>query len=204
MAKAQVQSEAAEVIARECLATRMRRLNRVVSGIYDRAFRVMGVTGSQMGILVVLDRSGGAKPVEVCRALQMDKSTLCRNVQRMQRQGWVRTAAVEDARSHLLEVTGVGRGLIERALPLWRGAQAEARDVLGHAVADQLFEAVDAPFAADGLGNGPGGRAMATGEVGNEQAKSSVSDGESDDLVPLGLAKQATGQPAARAIFFWE
>jgi DNA-binding MarR family transcriptional regulator len=200
MARAHVQSEAAEVIGRECLATRMRRLNRVVSGIYDRAFREIGVTGSQMSILVFLMRSGGAKPVEVCGALQMDKSTLCRNIQRMQRQGWVRTAAVDDARSHRLEVTEVGRGLIERALPLWRGAQAEARAVLGDAVAEQLFEAGEASFSGDGSG----GRGVAGVEVGAGEGKFSVSGGESGVMRPSEPMARAVRRPAARGIFFWE
>ncbi len=186
MAKAHVPSEAAEVIARECLATRMRRLNRVVSGIYDRAFREIGLTGSQVSILVVLDQAGGARPVEVCQALQMDKSTLCRNIQRMQRRGWVRTAATGDGRSHRLEISGVGRGLIEKALPLWRGAQAQARELLGEAVVDPLFKAVDASFTGDELRDrGVAGR-------------------ESGVLASSERILRDSGRPSKKVIFFWE
>lgn len=190
------------MIARECLATRMRRLNRVISGIYDRSFGAVGVTASQMGILVVLAQADGSKPAEVCQALQMDKSTLCRNVQRMQRQGWVATVATDDARSHRLEVTDLGRGLIERALPLWRRAQAQARDVLGSAVVDQLFEAVDAPFSQDPLGIRT--ITVRKAEPG-KRATSSMSHGEAGALTSSGSAVRATGQPAeGKGIFFWE
>ena len=174
------------MIARECLATRMRRLNRVVSSIYDRAFRVMGVTGSQMSILVVLAHMDGAKPGEVCQALQMDKSTLCRNAQRMQRRGWVQATATQDARSHRLEVTEVGRELIERALPLWRVAQDQAREALGNEVAGGLFGVMDVPFS----GEGSGGR----GVMG---VKNKVS--EDLERVP-----RDSGPSKEKVIFFWE
>jgi len=119
----------------------------------------------------------------------------------MLRQNWVRTAATHDARSHRLEVTDHGREMIERALPLWREAQAEAREVLGYAVADQLFEAVDAPFSE----NPPvGGRA-----VGNEsepKSKPVTSRVSGDQSKALAVSEQArTGdQPKERGIFFWE
>jgi DNA-binding MarR family transcriptional regulator len=205
MSKVYAQSEAVDVICRECLATRMRSLNRVVSGVYDRAFRPIGLTASQVSILVVLAATDGAKPAEVCLALQIDKSTLSRNIQLMQRQGWVQTAATKDARSHLLEVTEVGRGLIEQALPLWRGAQVQARDVLGHAVVDQLFEAVDVPFS-----DGSPAKQASTGiavpaDARDRRAASPVSSDGIDGLSPT---KQSAGgahrRPAIKEIFFWE
>jgi DNA-binding MarR family transcriptional regulator len=197
----------------------MRRLNRVISGIYDRAFRPIGATASQMGVLVVLARSGGSKPGEVCRALQMDKSTLCRNVQRMQRQGWVRTAATDDARSHRLEVTETGRGLIERALPLWRGAQAKARDVLGGAAVDQLFRAVDAPFPGDRTEDqaGTGGEAGASMVRDSKKGSLSASGGGKDGVRDFkgnargnagggvgGDTGGGDGRGEEKSIFFWE
>ena len=126
----------------------MRRLNRVISGIYDRSFRPIGLTVNQLNILVVLARrgdTGGVKPTEVCDFLQMDKSTLSRNIQRMQRQGWVRAVRIEDARSHRLEVTGTGLGLIDQAQPLWQQAQARARVVLDVSAADGVFDPANPP-----------------------------------------------------------
>jgi len=205
MSKAYAQSEAVDVIYRECLATRMRRLNRVISCVYDRAFRPIGLTASQVSILVVLAATDGAKPAEVCLALQMDKSTLSRNIQLMQRQGWVQTAATYDARSHRLEVTEVARGLIEQALPLWRGAQAQAREVLGHAVVDQLFEAVEAPFSDESPSRRTPPDVDAQVDAGAGRATSPASGDESGGLKPTGLpAGAASRLPATKTIFFWE
>jgi DNA-binding MarR family transcriptional regulator len=201
MAETRVHSQAAEVISRECLATRMRRLNRLVSGIYDRSFRTIRATASQMSILVVLARANGAKPAEVCSALQMDKSTLCRNVQRLLAQGWVETKAIDDARSHRLALTDAGRGLIEQALPLWRGAQAQAREALGGAVADRLFEAVDAPFSGNSLG---AGGPVSSDKIGPGRPKSTIR-GQKPPFVASSNPETAdSGGEKSREIFFWE
>jgi len=178
----------------------MRRLNRVVSGIYDRAFRPIGLTASQVSILVVLARLDRPKPEGVCVALEMDKSTLCRNVQRMQRRGWVRTAATDDARSHRLEVTETGRAMIERALPLWRGAQAKAREVLGDAVVDQLFQAVNASFSTDRLT----GRAVSGDQAVPEPVTSSARYEATGSLGATGQVLRIGGQREVKGIFFWE
>ncbi len=199
MGRSQTPSEAGDLIARKCLATRMRRLNRVVSRIYDRAFRPIGLTGNQVSILVVLSGSEGSKPAEVCLALHMDKSTLCRNVQLMQKQGWVRSVAAEDARSHRLEVTRTGQGLIEEALPLWRAAQDQAREVLGGAVADQLFQAVDSPVLG---GRGAVSR-VPDRDSGSERAASPAICRAVDSAVspePVIASNESSG----KSIFFWE
>ena len=46
--------ELATIVANECLAGRVRRLNRLITGLYDRALQPYGIKVSQVGILVVL------------------------------------------------------------------------------------------------------------------------------------------------------
>ena len=48
----QTESNVANVIASECLAVRVRLLNRAVTGIYDDALRPLGMTVSQLNVLV--------------------------------------------------------------------------------------------------------------------------------------------------------
>ncbi len=159
----------------------------MVSGVYDRAFRPIGVTASQMNILVALAEQGGAKPTAICGLLQMDKSTLCRNVQGMQRRGWVRAAQTADARSHRLELTGKGLGLIEQALPIWREAQMQARALLGSPVADHLLLAEIPPESvpADAPETPPGDTQETATEVSLEVTPRALPD-------------------AGQGIFFWE
>ena len=63
-------------VASECVAVRLRMLNRVVTNIYDDALRSLDLKVSQMNILVAAAKLGTARPVEVCEHLHLDVSTL--------------------------------------------------------------------------------------------------------------------------------
>jgi DNA-binding MarR family transcriptional regulator len=123
--------QAADEIAVRCLASRTRLLGRVITSIYDDALRAVGLTASQMTILVALEHTGGVQPGTLCDALKLDKSTLSRNVDRMQRNGWIKKQSGADARSHKLELTDIGRSKLAQAVPHWRTAQAQAETELG-------------------------------------------------------------------------
>ncbi len=121
----------ADEIAMRCVAARTRLLSRVVSSLYDDALRPVGLTSAQMTILTALEHSGGAQPAQLCETLKLDKSTLSRNADRMERNGWLKREDGPDARSHKLRLTGKGRKRLEMAVPRWRAAQAEAEALLG-------------------------------------------------------------------------
>ncbi|MEZ5992920.1 MAG: MarR family winged helix-turn-helix transcriptional regulator [Planctomycetota bacterium] len=130
--------QAADEIAGACLASRTRLLGRVITSIYDDALRNVGLTASQMTILVALEHTGGIHPAAICEALKLDKSTLSRNVDRMERNGWVDKVAGEDARSHTLRLSEAGRQKLGEAVPYWRTAQATAEEVLGKGGMDTM------------------------------------------------------------------
>ena len=130
--------QAADEIALRCLGSRTRLLGRVITSIYDDALREVGLTASQLTILVALEHTGGVSPGALCDALKLDKSTLSRNVDRMQRNGWIRKQSGADARSHKLELTDTGRSKLASAIPHWREAQAAAEAELGKAGMETL------------------------------------------------------------------
>jgi DNA-binding MarR family transcriptional regulator len=118
-------------IARDCVAVRWRRLNRVLTNLYDGALRPLGLKVSQMNLLVAAERLGVAEPSEVSRILEIDLSTLSRNVERLRARGWIEAVPDRDARVHPFRVTEAGRELIRRAYPLWKEAQQKAIALLG-------------------------------------------------------------------------
>lgn len=130
----------ADEIAMACLASRTRLLGRVITSIYDDALRGVGLTSPQMTILVALEHTQGVQPGALCEALKLDKSTLSRNVDRMERNGWVNRGNGKDGRSHVLSLTPEGRSKLAAAVPYWREAQAEAEAELGRAGADTLVK----------------------------------------------------------------
>src|SRR5438445_1342937 len=112
-------------IAGECIAVRMRMLNRVVTNIYDDALRPLGLKVSQMNILVAAAKMGTARPSGVCAYLHLDVSTLSRNVERMKARGWLEVLPDDDGRSQPFRLTPKGSKLLEKAVPAWREAQEQ-------------------------------------------------------------------------------
>ena len=127
-----VKREAAEVV-RDCIATRLRMANRVITKVYDDALRPCGLKVSQMAMLAVAQDRGLIRQTEVGAELQLDDSTLSRNLGRMRDNGWLEEVSADDGRVHSYRLTEAGRALLDRAIPAWRGAQAEARRLLGDA-----------------------------------------------------------------------
>ena len=141
----------AEVIASECLAVRLRTLNRSLTALYDEALRPHGLRVGQLNLLVAVARLGTARPGDLCRLLRMDKSTLSRDVEVMRRNGWLE---VEDGagRSRPLRITPAGEALLAQVVPAWQQAQERARTLIG----DEGAEAVVAMARKLRADDGPG------------------------------------------------
>lgn len=138
---------ACDTIARDCIAVRLRRLNRVVTGLYDEALRPLGLKVSQLNILVAAGKFEVAQPARVCRLLQLDASTLSRNVDRMMAKGWLEVVPGPDARAQPFRLTPAGRRLVERAFPLWERAQRKARTLLNKDGLQALMATLTQPGA---------------------------------------------------------
>ena len=129
-------------VASECVAVRLRMLNRVVTNIYDDALRSLDLKVSQMNILVAAAKMGTARPSDVCTHLHLDVSTLSRNVERMKARGWLEVVPDEDGRSQPFRLTPHGRKLLETAIPAWSEAQQQVKKVLGDGFVEQLNQAM--------------------------------------------------------------
>src|SRR5919108_2770699 len=129
-------------IASECVAVRLRMLNRIITNIYDNALRSLDLKVSQMNILVAAAKMGTARPTEVCEYLHLDVSTLSRNVERMKARGWLEIVPDEDGRSQPFRLTPQGRQLLEQAGPAWSEAQQQVKKVLGNGFVEQLHHAL--------------------------------------------------------------
>ena len=124
-------NDGTKLAERVCVAGGVRKLNRMVSAIYDGALADTGLKTSQFSVLVAVFNRGKVRPAELTNLLQMDESTLSRNVERMCARGWLKLERGDDRRSHLIEVSDKGRALIRKCLPAWQRAQEEVSQRLG-------------------------------------------------------------------------
>ncbi len=125
---------AARKIARECPTIRARQASRALTRVYDDALRPVGVQMSQFSVLIAIaaGTESGATISALANALVMDRTTLTRNLRPLERAGFLRvTRAQGDARARHVVLTHRGERIIELAYPLWEGALARVRRVLG-------------------------------------------------------------------------
>ena len=120
-----------DAVVQQCIAVRVRLLNRVITKIFDDALRPVGLKVSQMNILVAAWKLRLANPQKICDVLHLDPSTLSRNVERMRARGWLEVVPGADAREQPFRITAKGKALLLKAQPAWEEAQAQAGKLLG-------------------------------------------------------------------------
>lgn len=148
MSKARKQGDPiASRIASDCLAVRVRLLNRKITSIYDEALRPIGLTTGQLNILVVIANRGPLPQSEIAATLQMEKSTLSRNLERMRSHDWVAAKQRSSGRGLELNIQAKGRRILERAHPLWKQAQARSKTILGSIGVRSLQDAAERIWA---------------------------------------------------------
>jgi DNA-binding MarR family transcriptional regulator len=127
-------TEIARKIKNECAGMRIRQASRVLTRIYDESLRSLDIQESQLSVLVAIAIFGenGATMGALAKALVMDRTTLTRNIQPLEKAGWLRVArAPDDARARIIFLTRSGERMLESAAPLWEHAQERVRRALG-------------------------------------------------------------------------
>ena len=123
--------EIADATASGCLATRVRQLSRIVTRVYDDALRPLGITASQYTLLAQLASRDGITAVEIGHDLDIEKSTLSRNLKRLLALGLIIMDPPAGRRGRGLHLTPKGQTVLVEAYPIWTEAQTRATNVLG-------------------------------------------------------------------------
>ena len=124
-------AEIAEITSTECIATRVRQLSRIVTRLYDDALRPFGITASQFTLLTQLAQQDGITAVEIGTELDIEKSTLSRNLKRLLALGHLTMDPPAGRRGRGLHLTPKGREVLQKAYPVWREAQQRTTRALG-------------------------------------------------------------------------
>jgi DNA-binding MarR family transcriptional regulator len=114
-----------------CIATRVRQLSRIVTRVYDDALRAHGITASQFTLLTQLAQQDGITAAEIGFSLDIEKSTLSRNLKRLLALGHIIMDPPAGRRGRGLHLTPKGQAVIKEAYPVWQAAQRRATEVMG-------------------------------------------------------------------------
>ena len=109
-----------------CIAGRLRMLSRMVTGLYNEAFTAEDVTFAQAGLLMYVFAQPGIRQVTLSKQLHIEKSAMSRDIQLLQRNGWI----TDNVRNGLY-LTEVGTQTAKRCHKIWKGLNQQVREQLG-------------------------------------------------------------------------
>jgi DNA-binding MarR family transcriptional regulator len=140
-------AQAADEMGRDCLAVRVRLLNRTITRIYDAALRPHGLTIAQLNLLNSVATRQPVAAGAVARILSMEISTLSRNARLLEDDGLIQIEHAEHGNGRVLALTDAGAEKLAELRPAWRAAQQQAQALLGDDAADAIKRLVDRMFA---------------------------------------------------------
>jgi len=144
--------ESADITAKPqgCTNLKLRQLMRRVAQRYDAEVGQVGLKGTQYSLLSHVVKLGPIRPVDLAARMNVDASTLSRNLQPLVAAGWLTLEPGADARSRLVHATEAGRAKRIEAQRRWRVAQEGLNAALGpgrvialHALIDEAMQALD-------------------------------------------------------------
>jgi DNA-binding MarR family transcriptional regulator len=130
-----------------CTNLKLRQLGRMVTRHYDHYLAAVGLKNTQFALLSHVVKLGPIRPSDLARRMQMDASTLTRNLQPMTTQGWLTICKGEDGRSRLIAATHEGQEIRSKGQRAWKEAQLALNGLLGVERVFALHEVLDSIIA---------------------------------------------------------
>jgi DNA-binding MarR family transcriptional regulator len=128
-----------------CACATLRRAARAVTAAYDAALAPSGLRITQFGILRKLARLGPLPVTRLAAEAALDRSTMGRNLNPLERRGLVRIEVGNvDQRERVAYLTAAGEAAIEAALPYWRKAQERIAALVQPSAIGELADQLDA------------------------------------------------------------
>ena len=123
----------------QCNCMALRRASRRITNFYDSLLAPIGLRTTQFSILALLDKYGGVSVNSLAGHLDLDRTTMGKNLRPLERMRYVKVApSPTDGRSRTITLTNSGRAALKDAARLWRRAQAEFESANGGAVVRAL------------------------------------------------------------------
>ena len=118
-------------VGRECAALRTRMAARSVTRLYDEALRPCGLRITQFSLLVAIKVGAPRSISRLADRLAMERTTLTRNLQLLERQGLITVEEEGYRRARAMRLTDAGDAKLAETLPVWRETQDRVVATLG-------------------------------------------------------------------------
>jgi DNA-binding MarR family transcriptional regulator len=114
-----------------CVNSKLRRLSRMITHIYERELQGFDLRSSQTSILMMVGKKGSTNQKEVADFLFIDQSTMSRDLRKLISKALIQISKGEDARHSQLELTAKGYKLLEEIIPVWKQVHDKVEKTLG-------------------------------------------------------------------------
>ena len=127
-----------------CYCIVLRKASRRISALYDEALEPYGINIAQFSAIRNINRNAPISLTDLGHKMELDRSTIGRNMKVLERMGLVASETGKDQREAVLSLTPEGKTLLERTNPIWDAVQNRIEDRLGPDHARQLGELLEA------------------------------------------------------------
>jgi DNA-binding MarR family transcriptional regulator len=131
-----------------CTCFNLRKAARAVTQLYDEHMRPTGLRATQFSLLMVVLGARKVSMSDLAELAVLDRTTLKRNLELLEREGLVRIQPGEDARVREVSLTAAAQKKLASALPYWTRAQHQVTRKLGQTRSDQLLSNLSAAVGA--------------------------------------------------------
>jgi len=118
-------------VAGVCACQKVRSAARVLTRRYEEALKPTGLTGTQYSMLTVILVTEGRTLTELATFMDIERTTLLRNLKPLERDGLVEVSAEGFRRARTVTASDKGVAIMAKALPLWREVQNSLKAELG-------------------------------------------------------------------------
>ena len=109
--------------------------------MYDDALRPLGIRFSQMNILTFVTVRGPIQAFKIADGLSIEKSTLSRNLNILEENGWIKCLPGESGNARNVKITRAGGSLLKKAAPEWAKVQEKVKALISESTVKALIEA---------------------------------------------------------------
>jgi DNA-binding MarR family transcriptional regulator len=128
---AKLSFETTLLVRDHCLCLHVQRAARALARRFDEELRPFGLTNGQFSLLMSLNRPEPPAMGPVANLLAMDRTTLTAALKPLERRGLVKVSHdPSDRRSRILILTGKGRNLLARAVPVWQATHDQIEQLV--------------------------------------------------------------------------
>ena len=128
----------------ECLYFASGRLNRIVGKISDTRFKRYGLSSTAAFILMALSQEDSLNPTQIASQLSLDRSTITRFLDKLERDGFIRRQA--NGRQIDVQLTDKGQAMQPDLKREWAALNQAYLDQLGPEFEEHLRQALNTAF----------------------------------------------------------